>query len=323
MDNTNLPPLFIERLAQLFLDQIEYQNAVDSMQKSRKIIIRINTLKSNRNEVIDELKKLNLHFSALPWYSDALILEEIESRNLTELSLYKEGKIYIQSLSSMIPALILNPDKNDKVLDIAAAPGSKTTQIAAMMNNSGEIIANDISRERLYKLKANLEHQGVTNVKTVSIPGQSIWQKYPEYFDKVLLDAPCSMEGRFQAEDAETYADWSMKKIKRLSKLQKWLLRSAVSSTKVGGTIVYSTCTLAPEENEEVINWILEKESKHIQLEEVHLENLHMKNGLTHWLKDSYSEELKKTKRILPTDTMEGFFVAKIKKTHSNVTAFK
>lgn len=319
MDNTNLPPLFFERFAQLFPDTTEHQSVMDSLCKSRKIAIRVNTLKAHINEIIDQCKQLNIAFSTVPWYDDAIVIENLTTRNLTELSLHTEGKIYIQSLSSMIPVLILNPDKNDRILDMATAPGSKTTQIAAMMNNTGEITANDISHERLYKLKANLMHQGVTNVKTVHIPGQSIWQKYPEYFDKVLLDAPCSMEGRIQADDPQTFADWSTKKIKRLSKLQKWLLRSAVSATKVGGTIVYSTCTLAPEENEEVIDWILDKESKTITLEDIHGERLVMRNGLSRWLDHSYSEELKKTKRIIPLDIMEGFFIAKLRKISSNV----
>ena len=241
------------------------------------------------------------------------------TEGITELSVYKEGKVYIQSLSSMIPALILSPTKDDVVLDMAAAPGSKTTQMAMMMNNGGQIVANDMSHERLYKLKANLAQQSVTNTTCSHSAGQSLWQRYPEYFDKVLLDAPCSMEGRFDGTDPETFDDWSTKKIKRLSKLQKWLLRSAVSATKVGGTIVYSTCTLAPEENEEVINWILEKEARTVQLEDISIEGLEMMNGLTSWQDKQFTPELTKTKRILPSNTMEGFYIAKIKKIQSNV----
>ncbi len=315
-----LPQLFLERLAQLFPEEKQYRSVLDSFSVSKKIAVRINTLKCNRDDLIQRLTDLHITFSKVEWFENALLLENVSTKDITELSLYKEGEIYIQSLSSMIPALVINPDKNDKILDMAAAPGSKTTQLAAMMSNEGEIIANDISHERIYKLKANLIMHGVTNVKVTNTAGQSIWQKYPEYFDKVLVDAPCSMEGRFNVEDADTYADWSMKKIKRLSKLQKWLLRSAVSTTKVGGVIVYSTCTLSPEENEEVINWILQKEQGNVELEEVTtLQNLGMINGVTRWMNDQYSEELHKTKRIMPSDTIEGFYIAKLRKIRTNM----
>ena len=234
-------------------------------------------------------------------------------------NLYKEGKIYIQNAASMIPTLALQPQPEEIILDMAASPGSKTTQIAMHMQNQGIIIANDKSPKRLFKLIDNLKRQHVTNVKTSAMPGEFLWKRYPEYFDKVLIDAPCTMEGRFTTQDPDSYKDWSPRKIKELSNLQKWMLRSAISCTKVGGTIVYSTCALSPEENEEVINWMLKKIGDAIQIEHIEIPRLQGSRGLTQWKTKAYSPELAKTLRIYPSALMEGFFVAKIVKQASTI----
>src|SRR6202035_4766795 len=126
---------------------------------------------------------------------------------------------------------------------------------------------------RLFKLKENFKTMGVINAKVLNLPGESFWKQLPEYFDKTLVDVPCSMEGRIRCDDPKSYKDWSTKKIKQLSKLQKYLLRSAVSATKVGGTIVYSTCTLAPEENEEVIEWVVNKTPDALIVEKIDFPN--------------------------------------------------
>jgi NOL1/NOP2/sun family putative RNA methylase len=235
------------------------------------------------------------------------------------LNLYKEGYFYVQSLSSMIPPLVLDPKSTDKVLDICAAPGSKTTQMAAMMENKGEVLANDSSPIRRMKLEANLKIQGVKNTYLSGFPAQSLWEKFPEFFDKTLVDVPCSMEGRFCTFEPKSYEGWSEKKVKNLAKLQKWMLRSAVSATKPGGRIVYSTCTLSPEENEEVIDWILEKEKGNIEITQFSITNIQFSNGITEWEGGEYNPEVKKCARINPSGTMEGFFVASIRKIKSNV----
>jgi NOL1/NOP2/sun family putative RNA methylase len=209
-------------------------------------------------------------------------------RQIQELDIYKNGEIYVQSLSSMIPAKVLDPRPGDFVLDICAAPGSKTSQMAALMRNEGQIIANDNSRIRIYKLEANLRNLGVTNTSIIQSQAQTLWQKYPEAFDKVLADVPCSMEGRFYTPDPKTYKDWSPKKVKQLAKLQQFILRSAFGCTKPGGIIVYSTCTLSTTENEGVVEWLLKKERGKV--------------------------ELVSSERIAPSEVMEGFFVAKLRK---------
>ncbi len=242
---------------------------------------RVNTLKSDFETI---KSKINFEYTL---HGQAFVTND-PLRAIQELDIYKNGEIYVQSLSSMIPATILDPKPNEIILDLCSAPGSKTSQIAAFMQNTGQIIANDNSRIRIYKLEANLKNLGVTNTTIINTSGQSLWQKYPDYFNKSLVDVPCSMEGRFSTLNPKSYKDWSPKKVKILSKLQRFLLRSAFGCTKPGGSIVYSTCTLNTIENEQVIEWLLKKEAGKV--------------------------ELISTQRINPSEIMEGFFVAKLHK---------
>jgi len=317
--NVSLPQEFIFRLKDLLPSSYYYQ-VLNSFTKRKPTTFRVNTLKITAAQLRKSLADEGIKADAIHWYPDAFTLKNTTLRKLQDTKWYKEGYLYVQSFSSMIPALVLTPKLGEKVLDITAAPGSKTTQIAMSMGNSGEIIANDISRVRLFKLEANLKTQGVTNVKIVNTPAQRIWQLYPEYFDKTLVDVPCSMEGRFDTHEPKTYAGWSVKRVKELAKDQKWILRSAVSATRPGGVIVYSTCTISPEENEGVIDWILKKEAGKLRVEIIVLTGLQTMPGVEKWYDDTYSQEVKKTVRILPSATMEGFFVAKLRKTKSTVS---
>ncbi|MEK7092222.1 MAG: RsmB/NOP family class I SAM-dependent RNA methyltransferase, partial [Patescibacteria group bacterium] len=138
-------------------------------------------------------------------------------------------------------------------------------------------------------------------------------------FDKTLVDVPCSMEGRFCTLDEKSYSDWSLKKVKELVSMQRFLLRAGVSATKVGGLIVYSTCTLAPEENEGVVNWILEKEKGAVRVEETNVGLPSVQSGITGWNGKSFDPSLKYALRVLPSVTMEGFFVALLRKTKPTV----
>lgn len=317
-----LPPQFIERLERLLPpDQLE--NVIATFAARRPTSLRVNTLKATSEEVEQSLKELGLSATKVAFIANAYILEGVAFETLGILmksELYTLGKVYVQNLSSMIPPLLLEPMPNEKVLDIAAAPGSKTTQMAAMMQNTGEIVANDLSQIRIYKLNANLKGQGVSNTRTVRMPGQILWRKYPEYFDRALVDVPCSLEGTMQCDNPKSYEQWSVHKVKFLSQRQKFLLRSAVTATKLGGTIVYSTCTLAPEENEEVISWILDKEAGNIELLPIELPGIETMDGVTQWGNGlPYDERVVMCKRILPSALMEGFFVAKFRKIGSNL----
>jgi 16S rRNA (cytosine1407-C5)-methyltransferase len=314
-----LPPSFREKITKIIPSQ--KQTAVlASFCTKKPSTFRANKLKITATLLQKELEKLGITTQTVPWYQDAFILQNVLQKVLTETEFYKNGYLYLQNLSSMIPPLVLDPKPHESILDITAAPGSKTTQMAAMMQNTGKIIANDKSRIRLYKLEANLKLQGVTNTEITYLPGQMLWKKYPEYFDKTLVDVPCSLEGTFQCDNPKTFKDWSPKKSKLLVQTQRYLLRSAISATKVGGTIVYSTCTLAPEENEGIIDWILKTEKNALQVEAIspllkkEIGEESQMAGLTSWNTKTFNHDLRHTLRILPTNTMEGFYVAKLKK---------
>ncbi len=308
-----LPEKFLLKLEELAPKELQ-NDIVESFCHAKPVSIRINTLLSTQEAVLPILQANNISVTPVPWYADAFMVDVTDKKQLTDLDIYKQGHFYIQNLSSMLPALVLDPKPGETILDLCAAPGSKTTQMAMLMHNRGTIIANDRSRQRNFKLLANIKEQGVTNTTVMSKPGEIFWKFYPNHFDKVLVDVPCSMEGRFLATDKATYEDWSPKKVKMLSQSQKWLLRSAVTATKPGGTIVYSTCTLSPEENEEVLDWLVKTEPYPLTIESIHIPHLSSSHGLTSWNKHTFSEKMRGALRIFPTRQMEGFFVAKITK---------
>lgn len=313
-----LPEEFLIRLKRLVSSGL-YEEVIQALSAPRPTTLRVNRLKVTAEALISALESLGFTLEAVPWSADAFIVTSGTLRSLSETAPYQTGQLYVQSLSSMLPPLVLDPKSGDRVLDIAAAPGSKTTQMASLMQNRGEIVANDTSQTRIYRLKANILLQGATIAHVSRDDGRSLWKRYPEYFDKALVDVPCSMEGRFFAPEPKTYQDWSVKKVKDLSHLQRWMLRSAISATKPGGSIVYSTCTMSPEENEEVVDWVLEKERGNVVLEEVHLDGLDRYPGLLQWGLKNFDASLSKTLRIYPTARMEGFYIAKIKKIKSTV----
>jgi NOL1/NOP2/sun family putative RNA methylase len=313
VNTDNLPSEFREKL-NLLVPPEKLQEVLFSFCSEKPVSFRTNTLKISTNEVKEQLETLGVEYEQVLWYQDAFVLIKDQKEELTKSTLFQEGLIYIQNLSSMIPPLVLNPKPGELVCDLTAAPGSKTTQIAALMQNQGLIVANDISRVRIFKMKSIIQSQGVSNVKVTSMPGQVFWRKYPNYFDKTLVDVPCSMEGRFLCSDSKSFGDWSIRKVKKLSEEQKYLLWSAISTTKPGGIIVYSTCTLSPEENEEVIDWVLKKE-KGIEIEKIDLDVAGKIEPMVDWNDKKYDPQVRSCLRILPTKLMEGFFVAKIRKT--------
>ncbi len=320
MDNLcdQLPAAFLERLQKQVPPDV-YQNLLTFFSMKRPTTLRANTLKITPEALQITLAESGIELQPVLWSPIAFIVNNTPLKELTEHPLYLNGSFYVQSLSSMLPPLVLDPKPGEKVLDLTAAPGSKTTQMAAMMENKGEIIANDVSPIRLFKLTANLRMQGVSNTFTRRGPGEYFWKKSPEYYDKVLVDVPCTMEGRIYCGDPKTYQDWSEQKIRDLSVRQQHLLRSAVTSCKVGGTIVYSTCTLAPEENEGVINWLLEREKETVEVETISIPGIEGMPGLFAWNGQNYNPEVRNSLRILPSGTMEGFFVAKLRKIGSNI----
>jgi len=303
------PSQFVERLHQLYPSQVD--SILSSLCAERTLSLRINPLVGAVANVASQLTRDGIPLTPVPWYMHAFTTTA-STRQITSHPLYETGALYIQNLSSMVPALLLDPHPGETVLDLCAAPGSKTTELATLMENQGTIIANDLSPARIAKLKTILAQQHVETVTTQCKPGQLLWRDFENIFDRVLVDAPCTMEGRFSCTDPSSYEDWSMRKVKQLSTRQKGLLRSGVRATRPGGLIVYSTCTLAPEENEEVVDWILTKEPVHVVATK--RTDIPFAAGITTWGKQVFNRSLEHTKRILPSATMEGFYVALLQK---------
>lgn len=215
------------------------------------------------------------------------------------------GFYYIQSLSSMIPPLVLNPSEKDKVLDLCAAPGSKTTQLAALMNNRGTLIANDIAAERVKSLSFNTERMNVMNAAVMHGKGEMLSKVFNSWFDKILVDVPCSGLGVLQKK-GEINKWWTPDSVRNLAEIQYRLLVSAAKMLRKGGEIVYSTCTLTVEENEEVLAQFLKKYPFKIIPLQIPLpsgDGIAL-NGIS---------DLKMTRRLIPWEVgSEGFFIAKL-----------
>jgi len=347
-----LPEEFLERLTSIV--GLSYFEQIKKTFVQRPTTFRVNTLKAKREEILEILQQQGFKIQRVQWYKDAFILLNKSKRELTELNIYTEGKIYIQSLASMVPPLILGPQPGDKVLDLTAAPGSKTSEIAALMNRTGELVANDNNKVRFFKLKHNLEMLGVIDAilplgkgeaegvdekqkSTTPTPpfqgGEKSWKvllrmehgcalarEYPHYFDKILLDAPCSAEARFVIGDPKSTGYWKERKIKEMAYKQWQLLLGAWSALKPGGTMVYSTCTFAPEENELQITKFMERnEDAEIQDIKKILDIGYLPITKEFKGKKVNEEVVDKALRIKPTGEIEGFFVVKIRKMMTNI----
>lgn len=302
-----LPQDFIENIYNMF-SPIVVDNILKGIGSERSTTLRVNSLKYNIQDLMNYLKERNIKFERVNWYKDALIIKNVKEKQIQKLDIYEKGYVYLQSLSSMVPPLVLNPEKGEYVLDLTAAPGSKTTQMAAMMNNTGFILANEIDKIRCERLKFNVDTQGAEIVEVVNGRGEKIGDKYDNHFDKVLLDAPCSGEGRFLIGDVRTYRGWSEREVVKLSNMQKKLFQSAYKALKSGGVMVYSTCTLNKEENEFVLDWAL----KNLNLQIMSI-NLNVKEANAAFNGEA-DKSINKAIRILPSKDMEGFFVCKLKK---------
>ena len=308
-----LPGIFIERLRKIIPSQ-KLDSVANTFAGPKPVTFRANLLKSSPAEVRQILGDRGFRLEPAGWYRDAFILRDGRLRELQETEIYKNGLIYVQNLSSMVPVLVLDPRPGETVLDLTAAPGSKTTQIAAFMQGQGKIVANDNNKIRFFKLKANVELQSAVNVQVTLEYGEAFGRKRPGEFDRVLLDAPCSAEGRFDVREPASYRYWKPGKVKEMARKQKKLFYSAVSALKPGGVLVYSTCTFAPEENEAVVDWAIRKFPGALGLEKITLPFPNQMPGLSSWDGEAFDPAVRRSLRILPTGQMEGFFITKLRK---------
>lgn len=290
----------------------ELEEFLKWVKKRNPVTIRVNSLKITKNELEWRLKKRGISIESLPFYDEGFVIREREEI-LSKIPEHFLGYFYIQEASSMIPPLILSPKEGEWVLDIAAAPGSKTTQMAQMMKNRGVIVANDISYERIKALSSNLDRLGVLNTVVTELDGYKLGFYLEGMMDKVLVDAPCTALGTLH-KSRDVVRWWSYNKVGKLVRIQRGLILAGFKALKPEGKMVYSTCTLVPEENEGVVNFLLEREPD-AELLPIEIEGLITKPGRSKWKRNRFSKEIEKTCYIIPhKNEMEGFFIALIKK---------
>ncbi len=311
--------VFISRMASIL--RIPKERVLNIFNQRARTTIRLNGLRGDVKETYKMLKSRGYELESILWSPNTYFVNNKDKAEISQIEEYRHGLFYIQDLSSILAALILDAKPKDKVLDMCSAPGSKTTHIADLTNNKAIIMANELEVSRTNSLRNVIEQFGAENTKITLSDGRDFGKKYPDYFDKVLLDAPCSGEGRIYMRGPKPLRFWSIKKIKSLSMVQEELIESAFITLKTGGTLVYSTCTLEPEENEAVVTSLL-KRHKNAQVVELDLVNSNLfkqfkkftSPGITHWSGKDYDPSVKKSIRILPSSEMMGFYIAKIVK---------
>lgn len=308
-----MKPLFQERLRKLMPENEDFASFEKIVHTPPRNFIRCNTLKISPEELLLKLQKKWRVVQPFPKFPEIMLVEQAllpgELGNAIEHLL---GYYYIQEISSMMSAIALEAKPGEFILDLCASPGSKTSQIASMMKNQGTIIANDLKLDRVKILSATLERNGVSNIiitQKDAIAFCSAISQTEFRFDRILLDAPCSGEGTLRSSP-KTFLMWNERVISKFSRQQKKFMAFALKCLKVGGTLVYSTCTHSPEEDESIIDFALKNFP--VKVETISLP-LKCRPGITEWYNESYDKEAKKACRIYPQDNdSEGFFVCKL-----------
>lgn len=311
----SLPEPFRERLGQI-VPKEQFEAIIRTFDAPKQVTFRYNPLKTTPNDLENELRGEGIAFETIEWnHMEGIYRISPEDKlALTQTKAFYEGRLYIQNLSSMIAPVLLAPRPEETVLDLAAAPGGKTLILAGLMQNTGWLSAVEPSRERFFRLCDNLKSQGVTNAHTYMTDGRSVGKKCPLMFDRILLDAPCSSEARFKTHEPKSMSYWSVHKVKETSKLQRRLLLSAFGALKPGGKLLYSTCSFSPEENESPLQHLLERHGAHLKTIPLTLPFDNIQKPLTRWGKEVYDERIQNAVRILPTDTIDGFFICLLEK---------
>ena len=306
MTDRRSPDAFVERYSRFIPD---FDAFLDAMQRPLRRTFRANTLKATRDQVVELMADLKPE--PLPWYELGFSLAQGEG--LGKRIEHFVGLIYVQEAASMAPPLVLRPQPGERILDIAAAPGSKTTEMSAMMSNTGIVISNDPSPTRIRGLIGNVDRAGCLNVAVCRMDGSALGRAVAGMCDRVLVDAPCSSEGTIR-KSAQALDRWSVTAIERFPSIQKRLILAGYLALKPGGVMVYSTCTIAPEENESVVTQLLARQPE-AEVREAELPGLVMRPGLREWETESFPEAVTRCRRILPQDNdTEPFFLALIRR---------
>lgn len=273
--------------------------------------VRVNTLRTEPSAAVVALREEGIGVDPVPWDPTLLLLETDDPGTTWP---YVQGWLHGQEVVSALPAPILDPDPDDTLLDLCAAPGSKTSHLAALTDDRGILVANDVDLGRLSALRSNLDRLGVTSAMVTNRDGRHLEAQALdiEEFDGALVDVPCSCEGTIR-KNPNALADWSEDYLAEISTVQRALLARAIRLTKRGGTVVYSTCTFAPEENEGVLTEVLSSESCRMVPVDLPIES---RPGITSWEGETFDPAVKKAARVYPhlNDT-GGFFIGALEVT--------
>lgn len=294
-----LPEFLAERLKKQYGDA-GFNRILSGYEARRPVTLRVNPLKASRDDVLKAFSEAGISYRAVSWYEDAFIIENAREEKLRGLSVYENGGVYLQSLSSMLPPLILEPAAREAVLDMAAAPGGKTTQMAALSGNLAQITACEKNKIRADRLGYNLKKQGASCAMVMVADARNLDEFFR--FDRILLDAPCSGSGTLEVRDGILRTEISEELIARSVKTQETLLKKAFSLLKPGHEMVYSTCSILAEENERLVSRVIKScGGQVIPIDEKRFDGLLL-----------LENELPGTLLIGPDELYEGFFVAKL-----------
>ncbi len=277
-------------------------NIIQGYLEKRPVTLRVNTLKTNVDNIKKALNESNIKYKEVIWSKDALIIEEADENKIRELNIYNNGEIYLQSLSSMLPPIILSPKENENILDMAAAPGGKTTQVSALSNGKALITACEKNKVRSERLKYNIEKQGANGICVLVEDARKLNSFLS--FDKILLDAPCSGSGTICLNDEKLERYFKEELIERSSKVQFELLKKAVEILKPGHEMIYSTCSILKNENENNLLKILK--SGKVEIVPISEEIFRDIQVLPVTIEGTIC--------VCPSKLYEGFFIAKLRK---------
>ncbi len=313
VSGVSLPPEFLERALEVLGDD-GFADLLRATSEPRPVWLRVNTLVTT----VDEVRSALAEFDPTPGpWPEALRVPRERRGELVRHPLVEQGAIYLQSLSSQAAARALDPQPGEDIVDLCAAPGSKTSHIAALMEH-GVLVANEVSKGRSHKLRAVLAQLRVSGREDLDVRVRTgdgaRFRGHRDCFDRVLVDAPCSGEGRFHLSDPRSFAGWTPRKVKGLASKQKALLHAALDATKPGGVVVYATCTLAPEENEGVLARALKRYDGVADLEPLPVDLPTARPGLTEWRGKAFDARIARfARRIPPGPTWDGFFLARFR----------
>ena len=296
-----LPDFFAPMLVKQYGEDLARQ-IVEGCAAERAVTLRANTLKSSADEVAGGLDEAGIAWERVPWSNEAFVLKGVRERAVWELPLYEQGKVYLQSLSSMLPPIVLGPRPGADVLDMCAAPGGKTTQMAALSGGRARITACEMHAPRAQKLEFNLNRQGATGVNVMRTDARRLDDFFS--FDQILLDAPCSGSGTLDVRNLKLKQYFTLKLIEKSKAAQTALLSKALKLLKPGECMVYSTCSVLEQENEDVVRKVI----RNLPCETVPfaIEGADDLPVLPTTLPGALC--------VRPTELYEGFFVAKIRR---------